>query len=214
MQSNSGRVRTLARISAVLVCALTWVISASAQSIIVATYGSGNNRVDVTRQLQSFAGGGQLNVRVNNQTMGVDPAPRQPKDLRVQVRDRSGQVHDFMFREGEIASLMVNPGGADFGRGYNDDEDRRDRDWDRHDRDDRDDLVILKAFYGINNATAEVTGHLRDMVRNNSLVMRVDNAAMGIDPAHDHGKVLCVYYRYRGEQRAAIVRETEQLVIP
>jgi hypothetical protein len=42
----------------------------------------------------------------------------------------------------------------------------------------------------------------------------VDNQTLGIDPAPEHGKVLCVFYRYRGERHAAIVRETEQLVIP
>jgi hypothetical protein len=211
MQRTSGRVRTPFWVSAVLAWVLSGAIAASAQSLVSATYGSGDNRVDVTNRLQSLAHGGNLSVRVDNQTMGVDPAPRQPKDLRVQARDNYGQVHDYMFREGEVASLQMDSRAADFGRGYRDDDDRRDRDYDRRDRDD---LVIMRAFYGINNATAEVTGHLQDMVRGNSLVIRVNNETLGIDPAHEHGKVLCVFYRYRGQARAAIVRETEQLVIP
>ncbi|HVO63712.1 MAG TPA: DUF3395 domain-containing protein [Terriglobales bacterium] len=210
MQSQSGRIKSQSCVGAVLIIILAASLCASAQSLLSATYGSGANRVDVTNRLQSLAHGGNLTVRVNNQTMGVDPAPRQPKDLRVQARDNNGQVHDYMFREGEIASLQVDYRG-DFRGAYRDDDDRRGRDWDRHDRDD---LVIERAFYGINNATAEVTGHLQDLVRGNSLVIRVNNETLGVDPAHDHGKVLCVFYRFRGERRAAIVRETEQLVIP
>lgn len=208
MQDTSGRIRSLFVVG--VICALSGAIPAHAQSLISATYGSGDNRVDVTSRLQSLAHGGNLSVRVDNQTMGVDPAPRQPKDLRIQQRDNDGQVHDYMFQEGQIASLQVDSRTDDYRRGYRDDGDRRDRDWDRHDRD----LVIVRAFYGINNATAEVTGHLQDLVRDNSLVIRVDNQTLGVDPAHEHGKVLCVFYRYRGEQHAAIVRETERLAIP
>lgn len=211
MQSQSARRRTCFSIGAILTFLFAVALGTSAQSLLYATYGSGDNRVDVTSHLQSLAHGGNLTVRVNNQNMGVDPAPRQPKDLRIQARDNNGQVHDYMFREGEVASLQVDY-RADLRRGERDSEDdRRGRDWDRHDRDD---LVIERAFYGINTATADVTGRLQGLVRSNSLVIRVNNEMLGVDPAHDHGKVLCVFYRYRGERRAAIVRETEQLVIP
>ena len=211
LQSNRGRVQALRHCAAVLIVMAASVLTASAQSLLSATYGSGDNRVDVTDRLQSFARGGNLVVRVSNQTMGVDPAPRQAKDLRVQARDSNGQVHDYLFREGEMASLQVSY-QPDMRRAFrDDDDDRRGRDWDRHERDE---LVIERAFWGINNATAEVTGHLQDLVRGNSLVIRANNETLGIDPAHDHGKVLCVFYRFRGERRAAIVRETEQLAIP
>jgi hypothetical protein len=186
-------------------------VSATAQSLVSATYGSDDNRVDVTSRLLSLTRGGNLNVRVDNQSMGVDPAPRRRKDLRVQARDADGQVHEYMFREGEVASLQMDPQAQDFARAYRDDDRRDDRDWGRRDRGD---LVIVRAFYGINNATAEVTGHLQDLVRDNALTIRVNNETLGVDPAHDHGKVLCVFYRYRGETHAAIVRETEKLVIP
>lgn len=209
MPSKSGWVKSRAYFGALLIIVLSAAVSVSAQSLLSATYGSGDNRVDVTNRLQSFARGGNLIVRVSNQTMGVDPAPRQAKDLRVQARDTNGQVHDYLFREGEMASLQMNY-QPDAQRDYRDDDaDRRGRDWDHHD-----DLVIERAYYGINNATAEVTGHLQDLVRNSSLVIRVNNETLGIDPAREQRKVLCVFYRYRGERRVAIVRETEQLVIP
>jgi hypothetical protein len=195
---------------AVLLCGLA--ISANAQSLLSATYGSGAARVDVSERLRDLSQGGSLSIRVNNQTMGVDPAPGRSKDLHIQVREREGRVREYTFREGEFTNLQLDA-RADGGRGYRDDDDRRDRDRDG-DRRDRDGLVIVRAFWGINNATAEVTGHLQDLVRDNSLYIRVNNETVGVDPAHEHGKVLCVFYRYRGEQRAAIVRETEELKIP
>lgn len=199
-----------ASLCVVVLSTLLVAASASAQSLISATYGSGDRRADVRSRLQSFVQGGKLFVRVNNQSMGIDPAPGRAKDLRIQARDRGGEVRDYMFREGEMVSLELEA-RADGGRGYRDDDDQRDRDWDRRDRDG---LIIMRAFYGINNQTAEVTGHLQDLVRNNSLFIRVNNETLGVDPAHEHGKVLCVFYRYRGEPRAAIVRETDELRIP
>ncbi len=211
MQSKCARVQRQFYFASVAIIIFAGAVALNAQSLLSATYGSGDNRVDVTNRLQSMARAGSLTVRVSNQTMGVDPAPRQPKDLRVQARDNNGRVHDYLFREGEIASLQVDYDG-DFRGAYRDaDDDRRGRDWDRRDRDD---LVIERAFYGINTATADVTDRLQGLAHGRSLVIRVNNDTLGVDPAHEHGKVLCVFYRYRGERRAAIVRETEQLVIP
>ena len=42
-----------------------------------AIYGNGNRSSDVTSRLNSQIQGGQLNLEVNNQTMGGDPAPGQ-----------------------------------------------------------------------------------------------------------------------------------------
>ncbi len=200
-------------------CCVMWTISASAQSLISADYGSGNNRVDVTSRIQSLIQNGALSIRVNNQSMGMDPDPGHSKDLRIHAREAGGRVRDYIFRENEVANLQFDvtpPGDRDADdRGL--DRDRgRDRygDRDRYDDRDRERLVIVSAFYGINTATVEVTGHLQDMVKNNALVVRVNNETMGADPAHEHGKVLSVVYRLRGERHAAIVRETDELRIP
>lgn len=210
MANLLGRVKA-GYIGAVMIFALAGAISAGAQALLSATYGSGPNRVDVTERVRDMAQNGNLSLRVNNNAMGTDPAPGRPKDLHLQVRDRDGRVRDLNFREGEFVNLQID---ARDNYGYRDNDDRRDRDrdWDR-DRD-RNGLVIVKAFWGINNATAEVTGHLQDLIRDNALFIRVNNETLGVDPAHEHGKVLCVIYRYRGDTRAAIVRETEELKIP
>jgi len=52
--------------------------------IVRATYASGRNSRDVTSQLQSMVVNNRLNIVVNNQTMGGDPAPGQSKQLYVQ----------------------------------------------------------------------------------------------------------------------------------
>jgi hypothetical protein len=69
-----------------------------------AEYGEGNRMADVTRALSSQVQGGQLVLRVSNQTMGGDPAPNQPKTLTVwyTINGRSEQV---TVREGETLDL-------------------------------------------------------------------------------------------------------------
>jgi hypothetical protein len=52
--------------------------------IVRGTYSSGRNSRDVTSQLQSMVVNNRLNIVVNNQTMGGDPAPGQQKVLQVQ----------------------------------------------------------------------------------------------------------------------------------
>lgn len=53
--------------------------------IAKAEYGdvNGRYRVDVTQRLQNMARNNRLDITVNNSTMGVDPAPGQPKQLFV-----------------------------------------------------------------------------------------------------------------------------------
>ena len=52
--------------------------------IVRGTYSGGRNTRDVTSQLQSMVVNNRLNIVVNNQTMGGDPAPGQQKQLYVQ----------------------------------------------------------------------------------------------------------------------------------
>jgi len=53
--------------------------------IAKAEYGdvAGRYRVDVTQRLQNMVRNNRLDITVNNSTMGVDPAPRQAKQLFV-----------------------------------------------------------------------------------------------------------------------------------
>lgn len=65
--------------------------------ILRADYGVEGQFVDVTEALRSRMGDGRLSVRVDNYTLGVDPAPGVHKYLRV----------DYFFR-GERRNVMVD----------------------------------------------------------------------------------------------------------
>ena len=66
-----------------------------------AQYGAGNRFSDVTARLNSQIRGGQLSLRVTNDTMGGDPSPNQSKTLTVQY-----------FYNGARGQVVVNEGGA------------------------------------------------------------------------------------------------------
>ncbi len=51
--------------------------------IVQAVYGSGPAVSDVTDQLRALVQNGQLAMTVGNRTLGIDPAPDRPKQLRV-----------------------------------------------------------------------------------------------------------------------------------
>jgi len=51
--------------------------------IVSAQYGEGHNRLDVTSRLRSMVRDGRISIRVDNRTMGSDPAVGRPKILWV-----------------------------------------------------------------------------------------------------------------------------------
>jgi hypothetical protein len=178
--------------------------------IVRADYGSRNQRSDVTDILKDLINRGGVNgrVAVNNQTMGGDPAVGADKTLRIFARNRRNEEREFTFKEGGfIEAGMFNV--------------RRDRDdWDNRppaygDRD-RDDngLRILRAYYGIQGRTVNVTELLRSRVRDGQLSFIVTNSAFGGDPAIGADKVLIVVYRYQGTETAAAVREGNTISLP
>jgi hypothetical protein len=178
--------------------------------IVRADYGSRNQRSDVTDILKDLINRGGVNgrVAVNNQTMGGDPAVGADKTLRIFARNRRNEEREFTFKEGGfIEAGMFNV--------------RRDRDdWDNRppaygDRD-RDDngLRILRAYYGIQGRTVNVTELLRSRVRDGQLSFIVTNSAFGGDPAIGADKVLIVVYRYQGTETATAVREGNTISLP
>ena len=76
------------------------------------------------------------------------------------------------------------------------------------------DLQIVRAYYGLNNRTNDVTQLLRGRVQNSSLVIQVNNNNMGGDPAVGGDKVLTVIYRYQGREQTSTVKEGNTLRIP
>jgi hypothetical protein len=183
--------------------------------IVRADYGTVSQHNDVTDLLRDLIARGGVNgrVTVNNQTMGGDPAVGANKKLRILARNARSEQREFDFREDSYvpADMFIV---------------RRD-DWDRgHDRDDHphnyggreqqesNGLQILRAFYGVQGRTVEVTGILRNLVRGDSLSFVVSNRALGGDPAIGADKVLIVIYRYQGAETGTSVREGNMLTLP
>src|SRR5712691_4155830 len=177
--------------------------------ILRADYGFKNQRSDVSDILKDLVGRGGVNgrVAVNNQTMGGDPAVGKDKSLRIFARNRRNEEREFNFREGgfvDVAMFQV----------------RRDRDdWDDRggnygDRDDWHGVRIIRAYYGIQGRTINVTDLLRSRARAGGLNFVVTNSAFGGDPAVGADKYLIVIYRYQGREAATFVREGNTLTIP
>jgi hypothetical protein len=178
----------------------------SGLQVMQADWGSGNRRIDVTNRVRSMLSGDGM-VKVNNANLGGDPAVGADKFLRISARDMQGQVRQLSYKEGAFidASQFYNYGGGGYpgnpgnpgipGGGYGD-------------------LQIMRAYYGLNNRTNDVTQLLRNMVQNGALAVQVNNNNMGGDPAVGGDKVLTVIYRYQGREQTATVKEGNALRIP
>jgi hypothetical protein len=180
--------------------------------IIRADYGFRNQRNDVTDILKDLVGRGGVNgqVAVNNQTMGGDPAVGKDKQLRVFARNRRNEQREFYFNEGGLVNVRM----FDVPMGRRDDwDDRRSYPGDR-DREDWNGLRIIRAYYGVQGRTVNVTELLRSRVHDGVLTIVVSNSALGGDPAIGADKTLIVVYRYQGNETAAATREGYNLTIP
>ena len=177
--------------------------------IVRAEYGTRTQHNDVTDIVKDLIGRGGVNgrVAVNNQTMGGDPAVGADKHLRIYARNRRYEEREFDFKEGGfVEAAMFNV--------------RRDRDeWNDRpanygDRDDYPGVRILRAYYGVQGRTVNVTELLRSRVRDGAISFVVTNSALGGDPAQGYDKVLIVVYRYQGTETATAVREGNTLTLP
>ncbi len=189
--------------------------------VMWADWGWGNQRIDVTARVRAMLSDNGM-VRVTNQNLGGDPAVGADKQLRISARDMSGRVRELNCREGAYidASQFYNYGGGgpgypgnpayppprppnpgiptnpdNPGGGYGN-------------------FQIVRAYYGLNNQTNDVTQRLRRMVHNGSLVVRVTNGNLGGDPAVGANKVLTVVYRFNGREQTSTVKEGNTLSIP
>lgn len=175
--------------------------------VMYADYGAGNRRSNVTDRVRALLSGNGM-VRVNNQNLGGDPWPGADKTLRISARDSRGQTREFSYKEGANidASQFYNYGGYPGGPGggypgpppnpgYGN-------------------LQIVRAYYGLNNRTNDVTQLLRNQVRNGAVIMQVNNSNLGGDPWPGADKVLTVIYRVNGREQTSTVREGNTLRIP
>jgi hypothetical protein len=176
--------------------------------IVRADYGFKNQRTDVTDILKDLIGRGGVNgrVAVNNQTMGGDPAVGADKSLRIFARNRRNEEREFNFKEGSFIEARMFTVRRD-------DLDDRPANYGDRDRDDNG-LRIVRAYYGVQGKTVNVTDLLRGRVRDGMLSFVVTNSALGGDPAIGADKVLIVIYRYQGTETAAAVREGNTLTLP
>ncbi len=214
------------RIITVLAILLTVAFSSFAQSrrweLLRAEYGSGGNWVDVTDRVRALVNGDTLNMRVDNFTLGGDPAPGARKTLRLRVRDDYGREQLLTYPEKESFSLSIrsgyagNPGGAGnyggppqpgyyAGAGNNGGPPQPAYGGG---------LQIIRADYGIDNRFANVTSRLASLIQGNSLSLRVTNESMGGDPAEDHPKALNVWYSFNGRVANVTVNEKDTLNLP
>lgn len=72
----------------------------------------------------------------------------------------------------------------------------------------------MRAYWGVQGRTANVTDLLRTMQRDGALQVVANNRSLGSDPAPGADKLLIVVYRVEGQETAAAVREGNFLTIP
>jgi len=157
--------------------------------IIRATYGTNVRSNDVTNRLVSQIRDGRISMPVNNTTMGGDPDHDRPKTLTVtySVDGREDRVSVAEFGYLNLPRDIV--GG-------------------------RNDLRIIRATYGTNVRSNDVTNHLISQIRDGQISMLVDNATMGGDPDHDRPKTLTVIYTVNGREDEVSVAEFGYLSLP
>jgi hypothetical protein len=177
--------------------------------IVRADYGYKNQRNDVTNILNDLVGRGGVNgkVTVNNQTMGGDPAIGKDKSLRIFAKNRKNEEREFNYNEGaSVEARMFSV--------HRDDWDDRPTNYGGHDRDEGNSLKIIRAYYGVQGRTENVTDLLRSRIRDGVLSFVVTNSAMGGDPVIGAEKILIVVYRFQGRESATAVREGNTLTLP
>ncbi len=153
-----------------------------------ATYGSQNRRTDVTDRLNSQVQGNQLNLQVNNDTMGGDPDRGADKSLNVEYT-LNGRSEQTTVREGDTLRLAYNFATSNL-------------------------LRINQASYGSSYGTSDVTARLASQIQSDQINMQVNNSTMGGDPSPGQSKMLTVQYAYNGQSSQVIVNEGQMLGLP
>ena len=164
--------------------------------IMRAQYGADYRFRDVTGLLSSRVQGDQLNMRVNNDTMGGDPAPDRPKILTVSY-EFNGQPGQVVITENGTLSL---PGaGGDNGWNWPGGGGR---------------LQIMRASFGAGDRNSDVTSRLASQVQGDQLNMSVTRDTMGADPAPGQTKRLKVIYLWQGLRYETNVPEGGTITLP
>ena len=216
---------TLARsCSALLTLLLTTTPVLLAQTsqleILEASYGAGNFQMNVAPKLRGMVQNNVLEVTADPGLLGGDPAPGSAKRLRVVYRlnGRQAEVSAGDYEKLRIPSTnadwsagaipvnktpaATNPGGFSIGDIWGTPAAATTG------------LRIVSARYGAGASSKDVREYLQGLVRDNALSVKVDNAAMGGDPAPARAKLLDVTYEYRGTTFQTSVKEGAYLALP
>src|SRR5215472_16241117 len=207
----------LVTFAALALFAMTAVAQQERWRLVHAEYGAGNSWSDVTPTVRSLIQNHQLDIRVDNATLGGDPAPHTAKTLRLRMENEHGETKVLTFSEKAVVQLSVwarpdddGRGGEQFAHDADPDDDRDHRDFDRDGDQDRDRgprLHITRAMYGAEGHFVDVTALLNSNIQNGELSLPVNNATMGGDPAYDLYKSLHVWYRFDGRDGEITVDE-------
>jgi len=174
--------------------ALSMPAMAQGGVLVRAEWGLPGQRVDVTETVRSFAHDGVLQFEATRQTLGIDPAPGQAKELIIRIRHWDGDTQEYAFPEKSLVTLELDP----------------DRGFEWHGRS----LHIMRAYYGGEGHFVNVTERLQHMVSHGHVFTRVDNEHLGLDPDPHVHKVLRILYWFNGERRNIVVPEKADLRLP
>lgn len=137
------------------------------------------------------------------------PTRRNGGKVVVRVRDSQGGFGRYIFR---ISWAMEGVGGPPPPPPDRRDDDRRPPD--RRDGDARSDLRIVKASWGAQGRSRDVTHLLQDRIRDGRLRIRASNEDIGFDPAYQIVKTLFVVYEIRGRRQEVRIPEGDFLELP
>ena len=189
--------------------------------IVEGAYGAGNFQMNVTQKLRGMVRDNVLEITAGPDALGGDPAPGSAKRLRVTYRYNGRQYEasagDFekLRIPGAAASpgdwaggavpvtktpAAASPGGFSVG--------------DLWGKGAQPGLKIVSARYGEGTRFKDVRDYLQGLVNNDALSVKVDNAAMGGDPAPARSKALEVTYEYRGTTFQTTAKEGAYLALP
>jgi hypothetical protein len=136
--------------------------------------------------------------------------------LRILAQNARNDQREFEYREGgfvpaEMFQVRREERRQDWGDRPPSYEGREQRESEGRDPDG---LRIIRAYYGVQGRTMDVTEFVRSQVRGDSVSILVANRTLGGDPAIRADKVLIVVYRFQGIESAAAVREGFMLTLP
>lgn len=164
-----------------VVCTLG--LTAGELKIVKATYGYGDQVIDVTEKVQNFQrgmAGAFLLIRPDNKLLGADPAPRKPKVLTVTYTD-GGEEKTVQLPERRLGVVVADAVPAQ-------------------------EFKLLRGFYGYGNAWKEVTSQLLTALGNKT-VLAINNSTLGPDPAPRKKKELVVIYTQENKIQFLILSE-------